>query len=176
MPSFHAFTVVFTLFGGLVALFGVGLAVAGARAVARSARFSRVGIPAEGVIVDNQMESRSTTGDNGLPPRSYLMFRPAVRFRTQQGQELTVVARNASRRSYLTGTSVAVLYDPQRPTEIRLTAQRGMSAGVIPLVAGLIFAAFAVGLIIIANVGLGSTSSNDNCPPGLPAGFSCTTP
>ena len=117
---------------------GIGLIVYGISRGQKARQLERTGERVQGVVVDNQMESRA---------QGRVTFRPVVRFRTTAGVETTAVAEQPSYRSHVVGTSVPVVYYPADPSRASLIG-RGSGAtgliamGVIVIGVGLCAAAF----------------------------------
>ncbi|MBB2944567.1 hypothetical protein FB565_004296 [Actinoplanes lutulentus] len=120
---------------GVPALVGIALIVAAVRRWLTLRALAASGRPATARVVDNQMESSS---------EGQMSFRPVVTFRTEAGQEVTTpLADLDGFRSHIVGTEIAVLYDPERPSEA--TPARGSNTRLIATVVfGVIFLVFAV--------------------------------
>lgn len=102
-----------------------------------------------------------------------MTFSPVVRFTDSAGGERVVAGGERARTSWVMGTTVQVLYDPQRPDRVRVgTAGSGSSVAVVFGVVVLTFAA-AVVLGVGATVGWtgGSTGPVDLVPGGGPGGL-----
>lgn len=178
----------FLAVGGLIALSGLAIAARSVVAIRRSAALTRVGVPTTATIIDSQVESRTSTTDIGMPnadgtpgmqtpSTSYLVFRPIVRFRTQTGQEITAVAPRVSRRSFLPGAAVEVLYNPSRPDQLKIVSGPGSGGSAVPgMVAGLVMAAIATTFVILVHSIFFMSPSPASTDPGCPPGISCTTP
>jgi len=125
---------------------GIGLIVYGLSRGQKARQLERTGERVQGVVVDNQMESRT---------QGRITFRPIVRFRTLAGVETTAVAEQPSFRSHVVGTSVPVVYDPADPSRASVLG-RGSGAsglvvmGVIVIVIGLCGAVFFLSINALA--------------------------
>jgi hypothetical protein len=121
----------------IVALAGLSMAAYGAVLWRRNRALLATGQRTSGVVVDNQVESRTDQS---------LVFRPVVRFRTGTGEEITVVANRPSHRSFVAGTSLPIVYDPADPASADLATG---GAGRPYLISGLVFAVFAVVVYLV---------------------------
>lgn len=128
---------------GLPVLVGLAMAAVGLRRLARERRLRDTGVRASGVIVDNRMESGTDR---------QLVFSPVVQFQTTDGRSLTVPARQRSRRSYVVGTPVGLVYDPARPEDLVVDASgagarayvaAGVGFAIFGLVIGAVFSVLA---------------------------------
>jgi len=175
----------FLCVGGLIVFAGLAVAVRSVIAMRRSALLTRTGVAVEGRIIDNQMESRESTFDAGTPDMPmtsttrYFVFRPVIKFRTQAGQEIFAVAPRVSRRSFIVGATVPLLYLPDRPDQIKIVTGGGGSA-VPGLVVGLLVAGLATTFLLAVHSMFFASSTNpagSDCPPGLnlPAGATCSS-
>ncbi|GHJ44000.1 hypothetical protein Cs7R123_13420 [Catellatospora sp. TT07R-123] len=132
-PFFALFFVVLLVIGGVV----VWGAIQGSRKVARSQELREVGRVTTGTVVDNQMESHSHHHDGHH--RTSITFRPVVRYRAQDGTEVTAVGPAASNRSFIVGSTVPLRVHPDRPEQIEITSGQGRgSGGVAGIVVGVI--------------------------------------
>ena len=151
---------VFCSFLGLFVLAGLGLAVRGLMRMSATRALDAAGYRAVGVVVDNEL----TSHDDGVS------FRPVVEFRTAEGADVAAVVDQPRSRSYLVGSSVEVVYDPDRPTRVDL-AVGYRSAGVMSVVAGVVFAGFAGAALVFV---LSESPREPQFPeprfPGLPTG------
>ncbi|WP_432544903.1 DUF3592 domain-containing protein [Kineococcus sp. SYSU DK002] len=127
----------------LTALLGVAVVVGGLRMALRARSRSREalrlrtdGVSTTGTVVDNRITSH----------REHRMtFSPVVRFAVD-GRDVTVVGDQVWNRSFVTGRSAQVVYDPAAPDRAHVRAEggsflgRGFS-GVVLAVFGLVFLA-----------------------------------
>lgn len=90
-----------------------------------------------GVVVDNEVTSYA---------QGRLRFRPVVRFRDRAGQEFLFVGAQGRNRSYVAGSPVVVVYDPDNPESA--TVGTG-GAAVAYLVTGLVIAVVGVLIYLI---------------------------
>lgn len=107
------FTTVFRVVAGLVAgvaaLGGVLAIVHGLRRGATARELARTGTRTSGVVLANQMHSGTEGGTT---------FSPVVRFTDSSGRDQVVAGEDRSSTSWVTGTTVQVLYDPERPDRV----------------------------------------------------------
>jgi hypothetical protein len=140
-------------FAAIVCLIAIGALVAvvkGMLALNRSRRLARVGLETTATIIDNQMESHRQTNSNGFS-RSYLTFRPVVRYRTQMGQEIVAVGPVGSRRSFVKETTVPIRYNPDQPDQIQIVSGHGRgSGGATALIGGLVMLVFIAFFAFVA--------------------------
>lgn len=160
------FLIIFAVVGLGVGGAGVFAVVRGALDLRRSRLLRENGTRTSGTVVDNQVESHRTAGQPataGMPGtagRTWFTFRPAVRFRTTDGREITAIGPASSNRSFVAGTTVELIYDPETPTRIELTEGQGRgSGGVAKIVGGAIAVVFAVIFLMITSVMSQVTSS-----------------
>lgn len=118
-------------FAALPFLIAAGFIVRGLRVRGAETDLRRTGTATTGTVVENQNESR-TDGTT--------IYRPVVEFTTATGRRVKAVGDTPARRSWVTGSVIAVVYDPQRPT--RITTGPGASQRY--LVAGGLFLVFGV--------------------------------
>ena len=134
------------------------------------------------MIIDNQRESRTSTstvpGAGADVPMRYFVFRPVVRFHDRNGREVTAVARNVSRRSFISGISTPLVYHPDRPDQVMVPGGPGAGgAAAVGIVVGVVALCLIAAIVVFAAVALGIRhhhSDSTACPPGFPAGVSCT--
>jgi len=129
---FNVVFLIFALVAAGIAGWGLYLVVRGVLDLRRSSGLKRDGQQTTGTVVDNQVESHYRSGTTGGPYRasfSWLTFQPAVRFRTLDGRDIVAVGPARSRRSFVSGTTVSVLYDPGDPTKIQLLSGHGRGSG-----------------------------------------------
>ncbi len=155
--------VVAGLIAGVAALVGALAIVRGLRRGAADRELARTGARTSGEIVDNRVHSGTEGG---------MTFSPVVRFTDSTGREQVVAGEERVRTSWVTGTTVQVLYDPQRPDRVRVgTSGSGSSVAVV---FGVVFLAFAAAVVlgVGATVGWtgGSTGPVDVVPDGGPGG------
>jgi len=86
---------------------GVLLLIFGIVRGRKARQLGQAGERVQGVVVDNQMESRT---------QGRTSFRPVVGFQTLAGREVTTVTEQPSYRSHVVGTAVPVVYDPADPS------------------------------------------------------------
>ncbi|MEV0270754.1 DUF3592 domain-containing protein [Hamadaea sp. NPDC050747] len=134
---FGAFPVMFMIVAAVIGVGGIVGLVKGVARLRGSASLREDGRETTGTVVDSQMESRGA-GDN-----RFMVFRPVVRFRTQEGQEVTAVGPNASRRSFVKDSTVPLRYHPDRPAEIEIVTGEGSGSGAWAMIAGGLLAAVA---------------------------------
>ncbi|GAA4591398.1 hypothetical protein GCM10023194_50640 [Planotetraspora phitsanulokensis] len=128
----------FSLIFGIV---GAGLIVAGGVMGIGSYRFLRHAERADGEVV--RLRTRRT-GRQGHRSRVYY---PTVRFTTVYGQQVETEANiGAGRPAAMPGERVPILYDPERPTRIRIDTPsgRGVVGGAVFAVVGLVFCAVSL--------------------------------
>jgi hypothetical protein len=137
-------TTAVSLIAGIPLLAGIGMIVYSLNAQKRARHLRSVGVPASGVVVDNQMTSWS---------EGRVTFSPVITFQTAEGRELTVVSQQSSHRSYVKGSPVELRYDPERPEKVILDRE---GAGPWILMAmGAVFILFA---LVVAGVALAAGS------------------
>ena len=181
----------FTAFGVVISLVIVGVAVMIAVKAISAGRqtdeLKRVGIPVTGVIIDNQRESRASTstvsgGGADLPMHTssvrYFAFRPVVRFHDRNGREVTALARNVSRRSFIPGISTPLVYHPDRADQVMIPNGPGAGgAAAVGMVVGVIALGLIAATVLLAAVAFGAWhrhSDSITCPPGVPTDVTCT--
>jgi hypothetical protein len=82
----------------------------GAFLTAGRMRFERHATQATGVVVENTAAMNSA--DNQVS------YQPKIRFQTREGQEITVISSaGRGEAEFRVGEEVAMLYDPQQPTD-----------------------------------------------------------
>lgn len=137
------FTTVFRVVAGLAAMGGVLTIVHGLRRGATARELARTGTRTSGVVLANQMHSGTEGG---------MTFSPVVRFTDSSGRDQVVAGEEGSSTSWVTGTTVQVLYDPERPDRVAVGTSRGGPVGAV--VVGVVILAFAVAVV----VGVGATA------------------
>lgn len=91
-----------------------------------------------GVVVDNEITSYA---------QGRMRFRPVVRFRTGAGQNVTFVGAQGRNRSYVAGSHIVVVYDPDKPDRAAIgTGGAAMSY----LVIGSVIAVLGVLMYLVA--------------------------
>src|SRR5262249_50795655 len=131
----NLFVIVFVVVGLGVGGAGLFAIVRGVLDLRRSRQLRENGTRTSGTVVDNQIESHRTAsqpGTAGIPGtagRTWFTFRPAVRFRTMDGREITAIGPASSNRSFVAGTTVGLIYDPETPTRIELVDGQGRGSG-----------------------------------------------
>jgi hypothetical protein len=122
---------------GLITLvplgFGIGLVGYGIVKGRRARQLEQGGERVHGLVVDNQMESRT---------QGRITFRPVVRFRTLAGVDITAVTEQPSYRSHVVGTTVPVVYNPASPSRASVVGRSSGATGLI--VVGVLVIAFSV--------------------------------
>jgi hypothetical protein len=126
---------------------GIGLVVHGVAKGRRARQHEQGGERVQGVVVDNQVESRT---------QGRITFRPVVRFRTLAGVETIAVTEQPSFRSHVVGTAVPVVYDPADPSRASVVGRSSgatglVVVGVLVIVFSVCGAAFFVGLSRLAD-------------------------
>ncbi|GII58026.1 hypothetical protein Pth03_64150 [Planotetraspora thailandica] len=119
---------------------GFGLIVAGGVMGIGSYRFLRQAQRADGEVV------RLRTRRTGRQGHRSTVYYPTVRFTTVYGQQVEAEANiGTGRPAAMPGEHVPILYDPEKPTRIRIDTRqgRGVVAGVVFAVVGLVFCAVA---------------------------------
>lgn len=130
------------VFGGFVGLFALAwfgvlalfAAIAilmvrrGVRAQRAEAELRRVGLTAEAVVVDNRRHTYTSTDDSGWR-RTYHRYRPQLRFRTHDGQDVTAWPSGQTMSPLALGAAVPVRYDPRNPQRLEIAAGPGASSG-----------------------------------------------
>jgi Protein of unknown function (DUF3592) len=171
------FVIIFVVVGLGVGGAGLFAIVRGALDLSRSRRLRENGTRTSGTVVDNQIESHRTAGQPGTAgrpgtaSRTWFTFRPAVRFRTMDGREITAIGPASSNRSFVAGTTVELIYDPENPTRIELTEGQGRgSGGAAKLVGGAVAVVFAMIFLIVTSAMSQVTSSIFGSDP---AGSDC---
>lgn len=91
-----------------------------------------------GVVVDNEVTSYA---------QGRMRFRPVVRFRTGTGRNVTFVGAQGRNRSYIAGSPIVVVYDPDNP--LRAAIGTG-GAAMTYLIAGSAIAALGVVMYLVA--------------------------
>jgi hypothetical protein len=141
---FGVFPLIFLAVSGIIGIVALATAVRGVLRLRSSALLREEGRETTGTVVDNQMESRGS-GDN-----RHLVFRPVVRFWTQEGREVTAIGPNVSHRSFIKDSSVSLRYHPERPEQVEITQGQGKgSGGWGMIVGGLVVAVVAVGFVFV---------------------------
>jgi hypothetical protein len=120
----------------VLAILGLGLAGYGVALWLRIQELRRRGLT-RGVVVDNEIVSEW----------GRLRFRPVVRFHTATGREVRFVGAQSRHRSYVGGSRVVVVYDPDRPDRAAV-GTGGAALGYV--VTGLAVAGLAVALAVAA--------------------------
>jgi hypothetical protein len=171
----NLFVIIFLVAGLGIGGAGLFAAVRGVLDLRRSRQLRENGTRTSGTVVDNQVESHHTAGRPGTPGmpgttgRTWFTFRPAVRFRTMDGREITAIGPASSNRSFVAGTTVELIYDPETPTRIELTQGQGRgSGGVAKIVGGAIAVVFAVVFLIVTSAMSQFTSSFFGSDPAGP--------
>ncbi len=130
----------------LPALLGLGMLLAASRARSRQADspLSERGLQAVGTVVDNRqiLEAGSRNDPAAAPVGWYL---PVVEFTTESGRLVRAVGDQAARRAYRLSTPIAVRYDPSRPQQVSVGADRAR----LLTVGGLVALAIAAGLAVL---------------------------
>ena len=142
-------TTLFRVITTVIAVFGVGVGIALLAGLGRAASRSRAATglaPTRAVVVENQTHAWG---------EGRLSFSPVVRYRDPTGAERTAAARDTSPSSWVTGTDLDVLVDPDQPGQVMLAGGRARNArrfgaGFSGLV-GVVFIAVGIG----AWIGLG---------------------
>ncbi|ROO85261.1 uncharacterized protein DUF3592 [Actinocorallia herbida] len=134
--DFAKFDTVFTCGTLLFVAVGLLVALGGVRGVFSARSFARKAHRVPGVVSD--VKTRMTGSGRSLRAAN----RPVLVFTTLEGRDITVESREPS--DHGVGAEVEVFYDPANPTSA--TAGAPASGGFGPIIAGLIFAAFAFGM------------------------------
>ncbi|GAA2530701.1 DUF3592 domain-containing protein [Pilimelia columellifera] len=141
MTSFGAVAdrglLVFGCFSLIPLATGAFMIVKGHRQRRQASRLAFTGRRTTATIVDNQMQPMS---------EGRMLFHPVIRFAAGDRKVVTAVP-NPSPRSYVTGTTMEVAYDPADP---RLVAPVDGTAGRGYLTGGLIFIGFAVVIAVVS--------------------------
>ncbi|WP_432563556.1 DUF3592 domain-containing protein [Kineococcus sp. SYSU DK003] len=131
----------------LVALVGLAVVAGGVRTVVRSrsrareaARLSTEGVTTTGTVVDNRITSRH---------ERRMTFSPVVRF-VADGREVTVVGEQVWNRSFVTGRSARVVYDPRVPERAHVRAEGGSVFGAGT--SGVFLTVFGVAFLVLVGV------------------------
>ncbi len=176
----------FVLIAGVILAISVFILVRSVRSARRSAELKRVGVRVPGTVVNNQMESRTSSSTMpdaaGIPQQTmtgrYFVFRPVVKFHSLAGTEFIAVAGNVSRRSFVAGTQVPLIYHPDRPSDVQIEGGPGAGSVAAVVVSGIITTIMAAIIVVAVVVFLmfhrNGTGSGD-CPPDFPRGISCST-
>jgi len=153
------FRVLLAAICGFAVLVGTAMVVGSLRSAARARSLSRTGSRVTATVVDNQTHSH---GDHGLT------FSPVVRFRDARGRERVQAVGDQQTSSAVVGTSLEVLYDPERDDRVQVATGRG-AGPVTGLVFGLVFLAFGAGAWFGFRVltGPDDTDPGPAFPPGL---------
>lgn len=165
---FTVFRLIAGVIAGVAALAAVTVVVRSMRRGALVRELTRSGTRAEGVVVDNQLHShaptRTTTPDGfSHSTGGGMTFSPVVRFTDSTGHERVVVGDEEASDSWVEGTALEVLYDPDRPDRVVVDPDSTGVGGTV--VAAVLFLAFAVAVV----VGVGATVgwSGDPSAPDL---------
>ncbi|SFO39218.1 MULTISPECIES: DUF3592 domain-containing protein [Actinomadura] len=103
--------------------------------------FRRTAQAAHGIVVDNQAEwlqghTSVMALDSAIAVSSNAggaVFRPVVRFETQDGTPVTFAGRTPSSRQWIVGSSVPVSYDPGNPSNSEVTGETRIRHPLWPL-------------------------------------------
>ena len=106
----------FTLVGALFVVVGGGFGVLGVLGLVQHRRFGARAARTQGRVVGVEERRQRIQG------RRRRLLHPVVRFRTDAGQEVTVVNPIGTTFAPSPGQPVDVLYDPDRPADARLDA------------------------------------------------------
>jgi hypothetical protein len=129
------------LIGVLPLLAGVAIVAVGAVRLRRNRRLRKVGISVTATVVDNQLIG----GTEGR-----LMFAPVIVYRTREGREIKTAASHQSYKSYIAGSAIEVLYDPDQPDRVLVPGQS--SGPYVAIVFGLVFVGFGIVTIVVSGV------------------------
>ena len=141
---------VFTVVGALFVLVGGAFAGLGIAGLVQSSRFKGRATRTQGEVVGVEERTQRIQG------RRRRLLHPVVRFRTEAGQEVTVVNPVGTTFAPSPGQPVDVLYDPDRPADARLDA--ASSTWFIPVVMTvvgtvlLLMGALFVGLSVLVDL------------------------
>jgi hypothetical protein len=123
---------------------GAFLAAIGGYGLSRQLRLQRRGERVTGIVVGH--DQQWVAGQSMSNPGSYA-YRPVVRFRTRDGQEIEATTRVGTPVGIRPGREVPVLYDPANPSSAEIDAFR--ERGVLNLMT----AVFLIGGVVLMVVG-----------------------
>jgi hypothetical protein len=135
------------IFAALPVLGGLAMLVTGLLLRRRESGQRGAGTSVVATIVDNQSQSLA----NGR-----MVFRPVVEFRTAANKKVRAVGGGASSRSYVTGTTLPVVYDPEDPQRILA----GTSASSKYVVGGTMLVVFGAGALALVVWALSQISAS----------------
>jgi hypothetical protein len=145
-------------FAGFFLVVGLLTLTAGVFFWLRTQKLVKHGLTAPGVVIENVVEERVDYDRDDHTRTTSRTYRPKVRFRSQNGDEVVFESRvGFGRPAYQQGEAVEVLYDPANPHGAEIKSFWSLWLG--PMVAG------CIGLVsLLVGVGIWGWLSRVRAP------------